>query len=155
MRLFFCLIFFALFQTGCKPKPIDKKEEGQKLMQLSREWSRLAGTDSLEKVLAYWADDAVVMPPGQTPVKGKAAIRQMVEGTAHIPGFQISWEPQSVYISNSGDLAYMIEQNHISFVDSGGATHHEYNKAVTVWRKDADGNWKNVVDMWNALPAQK
>lgn len=123
-------------------------------MQLSREWSTSASTDSIEKTLSYWADDAVVMPPGQPPLKGKAAIRQMIEGTSKIPGFKISWEPLNVFVSQSGDMAYMIEQNQITMNDSLGRSITEHNKVVTVWRKEPDGKWKNVVDMWNTNPAQ-
>jgi ketosteroid isomerase-like protein len=26
----------------------------------------------------------------------------------------------------------------------------EVNKGVTIWRKEKNGSWKNVVDIWNA-----
>ncbi|HLF63879.1 MAG TPA: SgcJ/EcaC family oxidoreductase [Saprospiraceae bacterium] len=130
------------------------KVEGEKLMNLSREWSEVAATNDIEKTLSYWADDATVMsPPGQPPMKGKEAIRAMVEGMSKIPGFKISWEPLSVFVSQSGDMAYLIEQNQVTFNDSLGNAITEYNKDVTVWRKEADGSWKNVIDMWNATPA--
>jgi len=123
-------------------------------MNLSREWSEVAATNDIEKTLSYWADDATVMsPPGQPPMKGKEAIRAMVEGMSKIPGFKISWEPLSVFVSQSGDMAYLIEQNQVTFNDSLGNAITEYNKDVTVWRKEADGSWKNVIDMWNATPA--
>jgi len=38
--------------------------------------------------------------------------------------------------------------------DKSGKPVKEYNKVVTVWRKEADGSWKNVIDMWNADPLQ-
>jgi ketosteroid isomerase-like protein len=44
----------------------------------------------------------------------------------------------------------MIEQNQITINDSTGIAKTEINKAVTVWRKEKDGSWKNVVDIWNA-----
>jgi ketosteroid isomerase-like protein len=78
----------------------------------------------------------------------------MIKSTSGIPGFQISWEPLSVTVSKSGDMAYMIEQNKITVNDSTGHPVTEYNKSVTIWRKEADGSWKNVVDMWNAGPYQ-
>jgi ketosteroid isomerase-like protein len=28
----------------------------------------------------------------------------------------------------------------------------EWNKVVAVWRKQTDGSWKNVIDIWNADP---
>ena len=94
------------------------------------------------------------MTPGQPTIKGKNAIREMVQGTSKIPGFRISWEPLSVEISNSGDLAYMIEQNQVTVFDSLGKPTTEHNKAVTVWKKQSDGSWKNVVDIWNANPSK-
>jgi ketosteroid isomerase-like protein len=134
---------------------VDTKAEGEKLMQISREWSKSAATDSIEKTLSYWADDAVVMSPGQPSMKGKNAIREMVEGTSKIPGFKISWEPLSVTVSKSGDLAYMIEQNQITVNDSLGNPHTEFNKGVSIWRKETDGSWKNIVDMWNSDPSRQ
>jgi len=154
MKITTTLLLFIIL-TACSEKKIDTKAEGEKLMQISREWSKTAATDSVEKILSYWADDAIVMSPGQAPVKGKNAIREMIEGTSKIPGFKISWEPLSVFVSKSGDMAYMIEQNQITVNDSLGKPVTEFNKSVTIWRKEADGSWKNIVDMWNADPSQK
>ena len=60
---------------SCTQQNVDTKAESEKLMQLSREWSQSAATQNLEKTVSYWADDAVVMSPGQPPLKGKTAIR--------------------------------------------------------------------------------
>lgn len=38
--------------------------------------------------------------------------------------------------------------------DSTGALMTQYNKVVTVWKKQEDGSWKNVVDMWNSDPSR-
>ena len=151
MRTTIVLLLFIVL-SGCNEQKVDTKTEGERLMQISREWSRLAATDSIEKTLSYWADDAVVMSPGQPPIRGKNEIRAMIEGTSKIPGFKISWEPLNVSLSKSGDMGYMIEQNQITVNDSLGIPLTEYNKSVTIWRKEADGSWKNIVDMWNADP---
>ena len=78
----------------------------------------------------------------------------MVQGTSKIPGFKTSWEPLSVSVSKSGDMASMIEQNQITFDETLGKPIIEFNKGVTSWRKEADGSWKNV-DVWNTDPSQK
>jgi len=150
---YFSLYALLFVLSGCGQQAVDSKAEGEKLMQLSREWSKSASTDSIEKTLSYWADDAVVMSPGQPPIKGKDSIRAMVQGASKIPGFKISWEPISVTVSKSGDLAYLIEQSQITMNDSTGKPVTEFNKGVTIWRKEPDGSWKNVVDMWNADPS--
>jgi ketosteroid isomerase-like protein len=154
MKLIIASLIFTVL-ASCSDNKVDTKIEGERLIQISREWSKSAATDSIEETLSYWADDAVVMSPGQPPLKGKNAIREMIKGTSKIPGFKISWEPISVFVSKSGDIAYLIEQNQITVNDSLGKPITEFNKSVTIWRKEADGSWKNIVDMWNADPSQK
>ncbi len=78
----------------------------------------------------------------------------MVEESYKIPGFRISWQPQSVEVSESGDMAYIIEDSQISFTDSTGKAITQKNKAVTIWRKQGDGSWKNVVDISTTDPSQ-
>src|SRR5438105_10805868 len=147
------LLSIVFILHACSDHSVDTKAEGEKLMQISRDWSKSAATDSIERTLSYWADEAVVMPPGQPPIKGKKAIREMIESTSKIPGFKISWEPLSVAVSKNGDMAYMLEQNQITIHDSSGTPKTEFNKGVTIWRKDADG-WKNIVDIWNLDPSR-
>ena len=137
--------------SSCAPAP-DLDAEGQALMQLSRDWSAMVPTGDLDRMIELWAPDAVMMPPGTAPLQGREAIRAYVEAAGQIPGFQISWEPVSVHVAASGDFAYMIERNVITVSDSLGNPISTHGKVVTVWRKDEDGNWKNVVDMWNESP---
>jgi ketosteroid isomerase-like protein len=125
------------------------------LMQTSRDWARAAASGDVDKILSYWADTAIVLEPDRPALVGKKAIRKMVEGTAKIPSFSITWEPERAWVSLTGDVGYLIERNKVSFADSAGKVHTQYGKAVTVWTKDADGNWKNVVDTWNANPTEK
>ena len=60
---------------------------------------------------------------------------------------EISWEPVSIEVSDNGDMAYLIENSTVSFTDSTGKTITQNNKAVSIWRKQNDSNWKNVVDI--------
>jgi ketosteroid isomerase-like protein len=138
---------------GCQPAPLDLEAEGEALMQLSRDWSDVVATGDLEAIMLHWAEDARMLPPDMPALEGKAAIRSYVESALDLPGFGISWEPLSVHVAGSGDMAYMIERNVITVTDSLGRPSTTYGKVVTVWQKDAEGSWKNVVDMWNRVPA--
>jgi len=150
------VIALALFllMAGCDQKTkIDTNAEGEKLMQLSREWSAAAEAGDVEKTLAYWADDAYVLSAGEMPIQGKEGIRKMVEEGANNPDFRISWEPQSAEISESGDMGYLIENTTVSMKDSAGTPMTQQFKAVTIWKKQQDGSWKNVVDVMSPIPA--
>ncbi len=138
--------------VACGSPPTPAADAGEELMQVSRNWAAAAATGNLDSIVSYWADDAVVIPPGQPQVVGKAAIREYVQAGASIPGFSITWAPEQVSISSAGDLGYLIEQNTVTYADSTGTIHTEHGRAVTIWRKDASGAWKCVVDTWNRGP---
>ena len=131
---------------SCNQQKIDTKVEVEKLMQTSREWSQTVSTRDLEKTLAYWADDAVVLSAGQPMLTGKKEISKMVEESFKTPGFTISWEPLSGEVSQSGDMAYLIEKETMTMNDSTGKTITIHSRSVTVWKKQTDGTWKNIVD---------
>ena len=147
-------IAFLATLIGCNQTKIDKKAEGEKIMQLSKEWAQTIVTKDVDKIINYWANDAFVMQEGQAPLKGKQAIRQMVEESFKIPNFSITWQPESVEVSDAGDMAYMIENAQVSFTDSTGKAVTIKNKAVSIWRKQRDGSWKNAVDISTADPSQ-
>ena len=119
------------------------------VMRRSAEWSAAAQTRDVEKILAFWADDAVVLPPGRPAVSGKAAIREYVVESFRIPGFGISWKAESAVVSGSGDLAYLRESNRVTFTGPDGKAAAVEGKAITVWKKGTDGVWRCVADIWN------
>jgi uncharacterized protein (TIGR02246 family) len=151
------LVLMLIITTviSCKNQDADTKKEGEKLMQVSREWSKTAASRDVEKTLGYWADDAVVISSGQETLKGKQAIRQMVEGSLKNPSFNISWEPQSAEISKSGDMGYLIENTKITVTDSTGKPMIQNYKGITIWKKQADGSWKDEVDILSPESAAK
>jgi ketosteroid isomerase-like protein len=122
------------------------------LMNTSRDWAAATASGDLERALAYWTDDAIVLPPDQPAVVGKAAIRAYVLQAASMPGFSITWEPELAVVSENGDMGYMVERNTVTFDDATGVLQTQCGKAVTVWRRQTDGRWKCVVDTWNGNP---
>jgi len=137
---------------ACSEDTVDRDIEAQLLMDLSREWSQKLGEGEMELAFTVWADDAVMLPPNFPMLDGKVAIREYIERASQMPGFKISWEPLRVQVSDSGDMAYMIERNVIELDGTDGKKIVRHGKVVTVWRKNDDGKWKNVVDVWNSAP---
>jgi ketosteroid isomerase-like protein len=142
----------ALPASSTSAVPQSEDHELDALMQTSRDWAQAAASRDIERILSYWADDAIVMEPDQRALFGKAAIRGMVEASMKIPKFSITWGPETGVISKDGTMGYLIEHNRVSFPDSTGKVQTQFGKAVTIWRKDANGAWKCVVDTWNANP---
>jgi ketosteroid isomerase-like protein len=122
------------------------------ILRLDEEWAEAAGARDVERTVSYWADDAVVFPPGMKAVVGKAAIRDYVRGGFATPGFSITWKTTHVVLSSAADFAYGTGSNRVTYSDPDGRVVTAVGKAVTVWRKDPAG-WKCVIDIWNEAPA--
>ena len=133
---------------------MDLAAERTRLLRRDAEWAAAASEGSdVERVLSYWTDDAVVMPPGLPAVVGKAALRQYVEGSMQIPGFRITWTSSDVAFSPDGNLAYLFSRNAVTMNAPDGTPTTTEGRAVTVWRRERDGEWRCAVDIWNAGPA--
>lgn len=128
--------------------------EKDRLLERDAEWARLAseGRD-IERMIAYWTDDAVVLPPGLPAVVGKSALRDYVSTSLRIPGFRITWASTDVRFSPDGHLAYMFSRNAVTLNGPDGEPVTTTGRAVTIWRRDPDGIWRCAVDIWNAEPS--
>lgn len=136
--------------AGCSQPRVDLKAEEAAIMKTDSTWAALAKeSNDVNKIVSYWSDDAVVVAPGQPVVKGKDALRKMVEDSKNAPGFSISWRSSDVQFSPDGKLAYMSGENLMTMNDSAGKKISTPGRAYTIWRKEPDGNWKCVVDIWN------
>jgi ketosteroid isomerase-like protein len=133
---------------------MDLAAEKRRLLQRDAEWAALASeARDVEAILSYWTDDAVVLPPGLPAVAGKPALREYIQGSLQIPGFRITWSSTDVVFSPDGKLAYMFGDNSVTMDGPDGNATTTAGRAVTIWRKEADGEWRCAVDIWNAPPA--
>jgi ketosteroid isomerase-like protein len=141
-----------LHASACRPA-VDMASETRALLETDRAWASLAEADApVDSVVAYWTADARVILPGQPVLVGTEAIRQMVAGTRSIPGFKISWTPDSAAVSPSGDFGYTWGTNRITTPDSAGTLVTMEGRYITVWRKAPDGRWRCSADISNEGP---
>lgn len=133
---------------------MDLAAEKERLLRRDAEWAKVASEgNDVDRILSYWTEDAVVVPPGLPSVVGKVALRQYVEGSMQIPGFRISWESKDATLSPDGQLAYMLSRNEVTMNAPDGTPSTSAGRAVTIWRRESDGEWRCAVDVWNAGPA--
>jgi uncharacterized protein (TIGR02246 family) len=110
---------------------------------------------ALAKDFAAWAalfaEDAVLNPPNQPAVKGRAAIQAWLERFPPMTDFKL----ENVKIEGRDDLAYVLGTYTLTIVPPGapGAV-KDAGKFVEVRRRHADGRWLVAVDMFSSdLPA--
>ena len=143
----------VLWTLGCSKVDLDRERAA--ILATDRPWQEAIAAKDVERTLAFWADDAVVLPPGQPSVVGKDALRGFVTESFKIPGFGLRWETGTITVAPHGDVAYAMARNTTTLNGPDGKPMELRGKAVTVWRKSADGQWKCVVDIWNDDPPPK
>lgn len=145
------LLLSALLMAGCakQPAPVDTAAEAARLRQTDAAWLAAIQARDIERTASFWADDARIYPPGQAPVIGKAAIRKYVADSFATPGFSITWKTEQLVVATSGDMAYQLGTDHFTITGPGGKTLAMDGRSTAVWRRQPDGAWKCVVDIWN------
>jgi uncharacterized protein (TIGR02246 family) len=106
---------------------------------------------ALAKDFATWAtlflDDAVVNPPNEPAVKGRAAIRAWLEKFPPITEFKLNNEK----VEGREDLAYVLGTYTMTIVPPGApGPVKDSGKFVTVLRRQPDGRWLAAVDMFSS-----
>jgi uncharacterized protein (TIGR02246 family) len=134
----------------------DLKSDEAAIRQTDAEWVEAAQSKKVDAWLAFYTDDAVVLPPNDEVAKGRESARKSVAGLLALPGLSISWKPTKVIVARSGDIAYLIGAYSLSFQDAGGQPLADHGKLLEIWEKQSDGTWKCSADTWNSdlPPAQ-
>lgn len=148
------VLLAVIAAAGCTPTRFDPASAARDLLARDSEWATAAseGRD-LERILSYWSDDARVIEPGEPVYEGKAAIRAYVAASLATPGFHIHWVSSNPVFSPDGRVAYMPGVTELTVPGTDGKPMTIHMRGISVWRRDADGIWRCVVDIANAAPA--
>ena len=154
------IVGLLMFTSACQqaPPPDTRAADEQAIRTLEIEWSRTFGSKDLDRLISFYAEDAVLFPPGEPGASGKEAIRASIAKLVAMPGLTLSFETSKVEVARAGDLAYAHGTYSMSMTGPKGAPMAEKGKYLTVYRKQTDGQWKAVADMINsdqAGPAPK
>lgn len=110
------------------------------------DWAAAAQAKDASRFVSVYADDAVVMLGNAPDMRGTAAIREGIGGMMQDPAFALSFQPDSVVVARSGDLAYETGPYSMTMTGPDKKPATEKGHYVVVWRKQAGGDWKVAVD---------
>jgi uncharacterized protein (TIGR02246 family) len=158
LAVFAPLVAAVLLSTGgCSSTPeMNLAAEEKAIRDAEAEFSKAVATKDVEKVVAFYAEDGVMLDQGEAVATGKAAIRASYTQFLALPDVELTWTPTKVEVAKSGDMAYDIGTYAMSRKDANGKIVNERGKYTTIWKKGAKGDWKAVVDTSNSdTPAPK
>lgn len=130
----------------------EQGSDAQAIQTIHEEWADLIAEKDSAAIGALYAEDAVLMAPGEATVEGADAIAARWARQLTLDGFDFSLTPQQLVVSASGDLAH--DRGSYDFaatLPQGAIT--DTGKYVLVWQK-IDGEWKVIADIFNSDPAK-
>lgn len=101
------------------------------------------------RTAAFYATDAQLLPVAEPVVSGRPAIEREWANVYGIPGFQNRARMTRLEIAESGDLAFTQGTYESAMRGADGKPTTEVGKWISVWRREADGQWRVVADIFN------
>lgn len=107
-------------------------------------------TGNSDKVLAFYADDAVSMPPNMEPLKGKAAIEQWMKQMNQSGMKVTSCEFKTSNYGVDGAIAYDYGTYAMTVEMPGMGVVSDRGTYIWILKQQADRSWKVSVETWNS-----
>ena len=137
----------ALAVTACNDT--DTHDADVKAVQANEtQWNQDWLAKDSNKIVAHYADDAVLIVPGTPAVTGKDAIAKSLAGMLTDPALSFKFQAAKTDVAKSGDLAYTQGSYTLTFTDpQTKQVINDHGNYVTTYRKQTDGSWKAVADI--------
>ena len=135
--------------SAAAPAALSAQDEAA-VRAVDAEWARAASAGDANAVAALYAADASLLPPMEPMRQGEAARKYWSDFTN---GFSGPTELTTAAVEGRGDLAYAVGTYRMSLTPKQAGAKPlpvENGKYMEVLKKQADGSWKIVYDMWSA-----
>ncbi len=143
------IFIIFLFSVGCSTHQnmTDIQGEIRNIRAADRSLLRAETQRDLAGVMQYIARGAIFHPPDNPPVIGDKAIHDFYKKWFKLPYSGIFCESDTIVISSSGDLAYLIGNSFIEVETPAGKNRLD-GKYTTIWQKTHD-MWLCVAVSWS------
>ncbi len=149
MNKFLLSAFLILSLASCNlftsKRPAAGPDEKQRMMDADKAFSKLSVEKGMKAAfLEYIDSNGVLLRANEFPIVGADAIDFLVQ--QNDSSYTLEWEPKHGEIAQSGDLGYTYGVYVLHTKNNDSATYGTY---VSIWKKQADGSWKYVLDSGN------
>jgi uncharacterized protein (TIGR02246 family) len=148
LRAMIVAAFVVLFVAGCGGHAVDTQSSVRAIRDLEATWNEEFAARDVDKVVSHYADDAILMAPGMTPLAGKQDIHSAMAQMIADPAMTLKWSPSRIDIAASGDIGYSQGSYLMTLTDPRTKkVVHSHGSYVTTFRHETDGTWKAVTDI--------
>ncbi len=135
--------------TGAVESPSHAELEAS-LRIAAEAYQAAASSKDAATVVSLYEDDALMIPPDAEMVEGIEGVRDYRFGFIETPGVALDFELIRVEVAASGDVGWTVGVGQITIEREGEAPGRDVVRDVHTWRRQPDGSWKVVLDVWNS-----
>lgn len=139
--------------TACAPPPApapDLEAELAALRTAATAYHEAATAKDAARVVALYDEGAVMVPPNADLVEGLQGVKGYPFGFINTPGVELHFEIVRAEISATADMGWTLALGDITINRPDGTVGSDLIRDFHVWKKQADGSWKVVADIWNS-----
>ena len=120
------------------------------MVETERAFAALAVAKGMrEAFITYIAEDGVGFDNGPIPLR-----QAMRDRPAGPESFTLIWEPRYGDVAASGEVGYLTGPYRVEGKGKDGAPFTRHGCFFSVWRRQADGEFRNIVDIGVRLPGE-
>jgi ketosteroid isomerase-like protein len=144
LRVSFCTLAFLLV-IGCGAG-VNLEAEKAAVKQADADFSKTSESRDFKAFLTFVSDSAAFYSQRGRILRGKQEVGEQWKPLFDPTGPALVWQPTDSDVASAGDLGYTRGVWKISQEGPEGRREGT-GKYVTIWRKEADGKWRVVVDI--------
>lgn len=144
MRIFIIAAIAAILLCYACGSGSTRDAEGG-IRQAETDFAAMAGKEGVAAAFEHFAADSGVINRGGKIYKGKAAIAAYYAQWPYRE-VKLTWSPEFISASASGDMGYTYGRYRLLATDSSGASIDNTGYFHTVWQRQHDGSWRFVYD---------
>ena len=147
------LFVIVLALSGCSgPEDAMQTEVSASKMelgQMNRDFAAALNAKDAKAAAAAYAEDAVLIPPGEPLVRGREAIEEYWKGAIELGGIrEVSVETMDAL--SSGSLGYETGSFVLTVNGPDGEAVIDRGRYIELLRREPDGQWLSTHGIWNA-----
>jgi ketosteroid isomerase-like protein len=140
-------VFLLFFSCNNETEKALTDKWKQEILETEHNFAEMAKEKGITKAfLSYAAEDAVLMRNNTLVIGKENLIDYFDNQTSDNNEVSLTWKPDFVDVSLSGDLGYTYGNFTFSYTDSSGSVIENSGVFHTVWKRQTDDSWKFVWD---------
>jgi uncharacterized protein (TIGR02246 family) len=138
--------------AACRPQAVPISSADQQALRAATDsFAQRVRRADYRAAAALYATDAQFMPPNQRAVVGRDNILKWMNAFPPIKSFELVVDE----VDGNGDVAYLRGRYMMTFSPPGAKSPvSDTGKYLVVHRRQADGSWPLVADIFNSNKAQ-